>query len=83
MDPSAKTICKMISLELDTISEPPYTIDMTIEQIENFIQDPLELNQPCHNQGVECHVKLVTEASAAVSNFSRRDGMICRVSTQI
>ena len=66
----------MVSLKIDAISEPPYTMDMTVEQVETFIQEPLDLNHPCHNQAVERHVKLVTEASAAVSNFSRRDGMI-------
>ena len=34
------------------------------------------LHHPCHNQSVERHVKLVTEASAQVEGFARRDGII-------
>ena len=73
--PNAKTIAKMISMRVDDISEPPYTMNMPVYEIEAFIENPLDLAQPCHNQAVERHVKLVTEASAATSNFSRRDGM--------
>ena len=31
---------------------------------------------PCHNQRVEHHAKLVTEASASVAGHDNRDGMI-------
>ena len=30
----------------------------------------------CHNQSVERHVKMVTEAAAQVEGFERRDGLI-------
>jgi len=36
----------------------------------------LLLYYPCHNQTVERHVKLFTEASAQVAGFERRDGII-------
>lgn len=34
---NAKTICKMVSLKIDAISEPPYTMHMTVEEVEAFI----------------------------------------------
>ena len=37
---------------------------------------PLQLDHPCHNQCVERHVKMVTEAAAQVEGFERRDGLI-------
>ena len=41
-------------------------------------QTPSKLQHPCHNQAVECHIKVVTEASATVSTFKRRNGLIPR-----
>ena len=37
---------------------------------------PLKLKHPCHNQKMQRHVKLVTEAAGAVAGFDRRDGLI-------
>ena len=45
-------------------------------EIEDCRMKPLILHHPCHNQTVERHVKLVTEASAQVTGFERRDGLI-------
>ena len=44
--------------------------------IQRFKLDKLKLDHPCHNQAVEHHVKLVTEAFICVAGFERRDGMI-------
>ena len=46
------------------------------EELQEFITTPLLTRLLCHNQAVERHVKLVTEASASVSSFERRDGLI-------
>ena len=45
-------------------------------EIEAFRENQLILEHPCHNQAVERHIKLVTEASAAVTGFEKRDGLI-------
>ena len=36
----------------------------------------LIVKHPCHNQRVQHHVKLVTEALASVAGHDNRDGMI-------
>ena len=54
--------------------QPPAIEHLT--DIEQCRTKPLQLNHPCHNQCVERHVKLVTEAAAQVVGFERRDGLI-------
>ena len=49
---------------------------MSDAEIEAFRSHSLVLNHPCHNQGVERHVKLVTEASVSVAGHEKRDGSI-------
>ena len=66
---------EMIKFE-DCSTEPPVLKRFTNEEISGFKTSPLMLKYPCHNQAVERHVKLVTQASNAVSTFARRDGMI-------
>jgi len=40
--------------------EPPITRHLPDEQVDNFAENPLVLRIPCHSQGVERCVKLVT-----------------------
>ena len=47
-----------------------------IEQLQNMYKTKYELDIPCHNQAVERHIKVVTEASMLVYGFERRDGLI-------
>jgi len=56
--------------------EPPLTKHLTVEQVDNFVENPLTLCIPCHSQGVERCVKLVTEACGAVYGKDARDGYI-------
>ena len=37
---------------------------------------PLKVSHPCHNQAVEHHIKLVSEASSVTTGFASRDGLI-------
>ena len=53
---------------------PPLIKDFSDDEIKDFSLYPL--THPCHNQTVEHHVKLVTEASSMMSTFERRDGLI-------
>ena len=46
------------------------------KEIEAFQQHKLNLEHTCHNQAVERHIKLVSEASAAAAGFKSRDGPI-------
>ena len=54
------------------ISQPPAVMDLDAQMLTK----PLVLQHPCHNQAVERHVKLVTEAALVVTRFEKQDGMI-------
>ena len=56
--------------------EPPVLKHLLNKEIEAFQQHKLNLEHPCHNQAVERHIKLVSEASTAVAGFKNRDGLI-------
>ena len=56
--------------------QPPVIQNLSDSDIREFQLSPLKLRHPCHNQSVERHVKLVTEAAAQVCGYERRDGLI-------
>ena len=56
--------------------KPPAIKHLLNKEIEAFQHHKLNLEDPCHNQAVERHVKLVSKASAAVAGFKIRDGFI-------
>ena len=56
--------------------QPPAIRHLSDSEIEDCRMKPLILHHPCHNQTVERHVKLVTEASVQVTGFERRDEKI-------
>lgn len=69
----------MINWQTATINEPPLTRHLTTSHIENnikakeyFVMD----NLPCHSQGVERAIKIVTEASSLVCDYNSRHGLI-------
>ena len=69
----------MRSLNLEDMHEPPTLQGLTNMEIEAFWENQLILEHPCHNQAVERNIKLVTEASAAVTGFEKRDGLIQKI----
>ena len=72
----AKSFLEMVNLNVSDIFEPPAIKQFSYEEINKLRLRPLKLSHPCHNQAVERHVKLVTEASASTTGHERRDGMI-------
>ena len=76
LNTKAKVYYKLIDLDGADVSEPPATLHLSTEQLQNMYTSKLELELPCHNQAVERHVKVVTEASMMVCGFERRDGLI-------
>ena len=56
--------------------QPPAIRHPTESEIEQCRVKPLKLDYPCHNQSVERHVKMVTEAAAQVEGFEQRGGLI-------
>ena len=65
----------------DDIIDSPLIVDVSEEDITQFVKSGdspiIDLPRlPCHTQAVECCIKLVTEASAAVCGSASRDGFI-------
>lgn len=73
---NAKSFHQIVNLNGKEVKQPPAIKQLSDLEIEGIRKDPLKLNHPCHNQAVERHVKLVTEASSQVCGFDRRDGLI-------
>ena len=67
----AKSYRNMIDLNVAEIEQPLAIRNLTDVEIEDIRVQPLHLNHPCHNQSVERHVKLVTDASSQVTGFER------------
>ena len=67
----------MIDWKNEELLEPPLTKHLSIEELQQIVHEPFNPPKyPCHTQAVERGVKVVTEASAAVSGQSQRDGYI-------
>ena len=69
---NTKTYYSLSSLSLKDMHAPPALEHLLNKEIEAFQQHKLSLEHPCHNQAVERHIKLVSEASAAVAGFKNR-----------
>lgn len=72
----AKCYYKLVNMNVLELTEPPILRSLSNSDIDEVRRTPLRMNHPCHNQAVERHIKVVTEASASVCGFARRDGMI-------
>ena len=75
LDLTVNSYYKMVNLT-SCHQQPPVIEHLTDLDIEQCRIRPLQLDHPCHNQCVERHVKMVTEAAAQVEGFERRDGLI-------
>ena len=73
---NAKAYYKLVNLNLEESYEPPAIRNLSNIEIERIAMQKLILSHPCHNQAVERHIKIITEVSALVSGFERRDGSI-------
>ena len=77
----AEDYISTIDCRKETITEPPVTMKNINETLLRFIHEDVTLvvgfsRHPCHTQAVERHIKLVTEASAAVFEKESRDAFI-------
>ena len=73
IDCKATTYYKMSTLSTATKRELPAIKDKSTFAIKAFAENKFLLMHSCHNQAVERHVKLVTEAANTAKGFSRRD----------
>ena len=71
----ADTYYELVDLEICQ-QQPPAIRHLSDSEIEDCRMKPLILHHPCHNQTVKRHVKLVTEGSAQVTGFERRDELL-------
>ena len=56
---------------MDEITEPPAIRYLNEENLNQLKSNALKLMHPCHNQAVEQHVKLVSEAASQALLFER------------
>ena len=63
-------------VNLDEVTEPPAIKHLNEENLNQLKSNALKLMHPCHNQAVERHLKLVSEAESQVTLFERHDGYI-------
>ena len=68
LDLTVNSYYKMVNLT-SCHQQPPVIEHLTDLDIEQCRIRPLQLDHPCHNQCVERHVKMVTEAAAQVEGF--------------
>ena len=59
-----------------SLTEPPLIKEILTEELNKFARNPLTIKIPCHFQGVERCIKMVTEASQQVYDKDSRDGYI-------
>ena len=72
----AKSICEFTDLS-KAKTEPPVTIKLTDEELENLKETPLDLgDMECNTQAVERVVPVVTKASKTVTSHQAREGLI-------
>ena len=73
---SAKNLTDLLPPEEECRYEPPLTMHLSNANLQNIINEPLSVDIPCHSQGVERCVRMVTEASGEVYGKEARDGYI-------
>ena len=72
----------LIDLSVKRVGEPPLTLDLSDNELQNSLLTGEKINLP-HSQGVERAVKLVTEASHSVYGFeSRHQHILAKVLCQ-
>eukprot|EP00918_Siedleckia_nematoides_P061858 GHVU01134955.1.p2 GENE.GHVU01134955.1~~GHVU01134955.1.p2 ORF type:complete len:135 (-),score=16.80 GHVU01134955.1:108-512(-) len=73
----ASDLKTLIDWKAETITEPVFTANMSLVQLDSLKVAPLELPpNSLHTQSCERAVKLVTEAAESVCGWARKDGFI-------
>ena len=68
---NSQSFPQIINLNGREVKQPPAINHLSNSEIEVIQKNLLKPNHPCHNQHVERHVKLVTEASSQVCGIDR------------
>ena len=72
----AQSYHNIANINAEKIAEPPLLQSLSLAEIQYLRSAPLKVSHPCHDQTVERHIKLVTEASSVTAGFASRDGLI-------
>ncbi len=66
---NTKAVFYFEKCDLDQMCEPPATSKLSDEDVKAISEAPSVSDHPCHNQFVESHVKLVSEAAPMFVHF--------------
>ena len=72
----AQSYHNVANVDAEKIEEPPLLQSLFLIEIQNLRSAPLKVSHPCHNQAVERHIKLVTEALSVTTGLVNCDGLI-------
>ena len=73
----ATSLTELIDWEREQVTEPVFTSSLSLEEVQNFSHSSMAApDYPLHSQSCERAVKQVTEASASVCGWERRDGFV-------
>ena len=72
----AQSSHNMANIDAEKIAEPPLLQSPALIKIQNLRSAPLKVSYSCHNQAVECHIKLVTDTLSVTAGFVSRDELI-------
>ena len=66
----------MINWSMAQVTEPPFLMEMSYEQVREFVESPLKLDLPSNSQFVERMIKEITRKGCRALNPKVRDGMV-------
>ena len=69
----AKSLFELVNINAKDIEAAPAIRVINDSMLEGICSNSLNLQQPCHNQSTEKHVKRVNKASSNVAWFERRN----------
>jgi hypothetical protein len=65
----------MTDLAKEDRFEPPWTRNLSNDQIRQFINEPLVVPVPHHRQYVEREIRVITKLGTAAASDDKREGM--------
>ena len=63
----------MTGVHANDTTEPPVTVGMAIEELQQLCSKPLHFDLPCYSQGVERMIQLVSQSAEVCCNKKQRD----------
>lgn len=76
LNPEANHYQHMINWTTAQVTEPPFLMGMSDEELQNFVESPLVLDLPNNSQFVERMIKEITKKGCRAVDPKVRDGMV-------